>query len=96
MRVLLIRIIDQELQCKTLFRSEQMFFLSRTISQSDVITHFGQTGNEGHYYTTLYRNGKWIYINDEKISDPENDAPKMGYLFFLIDTTSTNYVLYVN
>ena len=46
-----------------------------------VITHFGQTAYEGRYYTTLFQNGRWIYINDKKISNPKNDAPKMRYLF---------------
>ena len=46
-----------------------------------VVTHYGRTTHEGHYITTLYRDGQWIDCNDEVVR-PTNNVPEMGYLFF--------------
>ena len=29
----------------------------------------------------MFRNNEWVYCNDEIVSEPKNDVPKMGYLF---------------
>ena len=47
-----------------------------------VVTHFGPHTNVGHYITALHINdSQWIYCNEEIISMPRREAPKMGYLF---------------
>ena len=50
-------------------------------SLNAVVSHFGPNANQGHYITSLFRNNEWVYCNDEIVSEPKNDVPKMGYLF---------------
>ena len=82
--------------CREVEPSVLLQFDDAAYSLNAVVTHFGSHVYEGHYITSLYRNNRWIHCNDEKISRPCNDVPKMGYLYFYdqiplpIQSVSTN------
>ena len=48
---------------------------------NSVVSHYGRTTHEGHYITTLYRDGQWIEIDDHSVVT-KHDDPLQGYMFF--------------
>merc|ERR1712079_601450 len=67
--------------CKNIEPSVILTIDGTVYSLNAVITHYGRHAQEGHYVSTLHRNGHWIDCNDEAVK-LTNDVPKMGYLFF--------------
>ena len=68
----------REVEPSTILQKDEIVY-----SLNAVVTHFGRTTQDGHYIASLSRNGQWIHCNDDKvISEPNNDVPDMGYLFF--------------
>ena len=53
--------------CSEIEPSEILTIDETAYSLNAVVTHYGKKTNEGHYTTTLLRNGQWIDCNDEKI-----------------------------
>lgn len=55
-----------------------------TYALAAVITHLGESTSHGHYVAHVHRpdEHKWIYFNDNKVSDSARPPIKQGYLYF--------------
>ena len=68
--------------CREVLPSPVLQFEDEAYSLNAVLTHIGKDVYEGHYITSLFKDGRWIHCNDLKVSRLRNDVPIMGYLFF--------------
>ncbi|KAL6538376.1 ubiquitin-specific protease ubp14 [Orobanche gracilis] len=46
------------------------------------VSHIGTSTHCGHYVAHIYKNGRWVIFNDEKVAVSKNPPIDMGYLYF--------------
>ncbi|XP_021716651.1 ubiquitin carboxyl-terminal hydrolase 14-like isoform X1 [Chenopodium quinoa] len=46
------------------------------------VSHMGTSTHCGHYVAHIYKDGKWVLYNDEKVGASVNPPKDMGYLYF--------------
>ncbi|KNA19217.1 hypothetical protein SOVF_063870 isoform A [Spinacia oleracea] len=46
------------------------------------VSHMGTSTHCGHYVAHIYKEGKWVLYNDEKVGASVNPPKDMGYLYF--------------
>lgn len=46
------------------------------------VSHIGTSTHCGHYVAHIYKDGRWVIFNDEKIGASVNPPKDMGYLYF--------------
>ncbi|CAK9160179.1 unnamed protein product [Ilex paraguariensis] len=47
-----------------------------------VVSHIGTSTHCGHYVAHIYKDGRWVIFNDEKVGVSKNPPIDMGYLYF--------------
>ncbi|KAF8414013.1 hypothetical protein HHK36_002011 [Tetracentron sinense] len=47
-----------------------------------VVSHIGTSTQCGHYVAHVYKDGKWVIFNDDKVGASINPPKDMGYLYF--------------
>ena len=52
------------------------------------ISHMGANTGCGHYVCHLFKDGRWVILNDEKVAVSENPPKELGYLYLFrrVDT----------
>lgn len=46
------------------------------------VSHIGTSTHCGHYVAHIYKDGRWVIFNDEKVGVSKNPPMDMGYLYF--------------
>ncbi|CAA0813891.1 Ubiquitin carboxyl-terminal hydrolase 14, partial [Striga hermonthica] len=47
-----------------------------------LVSHIGTSTHCGHYVAHIYKDGRWVIFNDEKVALSKNPPLDMGYLYF--------------
>ncbi|XP_047334441.1 ubiquitin carboxyl-terminal hydrolase 14 [Impatiens glandulifera] len=47
-----------------------------------LVSHIGTSTQCGHYVSHIYKEGRWVIFNDEKVAVSKNPPLDMGYLYF--------------
>ncbi|XP_031100792.1 ubiquitin carboxyl-terminal hydrolase 14 isoform X2 [Ipomoea triloba] len=47
-----------------------------------LVSHIGTSTQCGHYVAHIYKDGRWVIFNDEKVGVSKNPPLDMGYLYF--------------
>lgn len=47
-----------------------------------LVSHMGTSTQCGHYVAHIYKNGRWVIFNDEKVGASKDPPKDMGYLYF--------------
>ncbi|KAL9660412.1 hypothetical protein QQ045_025226 [Rhodiola kirilowii] len=47
-----------------------------------IISHMGTSTQCGHYVAHIYKDGRWVIFNDDKVGASINPPKDMGYLYF--------------
>ncbi|KAL6553441.1 ubiquitin-specific protease ubp14 [Orobanche gracilis] len=47
-----------------------------------LVSHIGTSTHCGHYVAHIFKNGRWVIFNDEKVAVSKNPPIDMGYLYF--------------
>ncbi|KAL8046490.1 hypothetical protein ABFX02_08G180900 [Erythranthe guttata] len=47
-----------------------------------LVSHIGTSTHCGHYVAHIYKNGRWVIFNDDKVGVSKNPPLDMGYLYF--------------
>ncbi|XP_051133829.1 ubiquitin carboxyl-terminal hydrolase 14 [Andrographis paniculata] len=47
-----------------------------------LVSHIGTSTHCGHYVAHIYKDGRWVMFNDEKVAVSKNPPIDMGYLYF--------------
>ncbi|XP_059661574.1 ubiquitin carboxyl-terminal hydrolase 14 [Cornus florida] len=46
------------------------------------VSHIGTSTHCGHYVAHIYKDGRWVIFNDDKVGISKNPPREMGYLYF--------------
>ncbi|KAK3040286.1 hypothetical protein RJ639_028201 [Escallonia herrerae] len=57
-----------------------------------LVSHIGTSTQCGHYVAHIYKDGRWVIYNDEKVGLSKNPPKDMGYLYFFerLDRSAEN------
>ncbi|KAI3466170.1 hypothetical protein Pfo_022833 [Paulownia fortunei] len=47
-----------------------------------LVSHIGTSTHCGHYVAHIYKDGRWVIFNDDKVAISKNPPIDMGYLYF--------------
>lgn len=47
-----------------------------------LVSHIGTSTHCGHYVAHIYKDGRWVIFNDEKVGASKHPPKDMGYLYF--------------
>ncbi|KAA8526881.1 hypothetical protein F0562_008890 [Nyssa sinensis] len=47
-----------------------------------LVSHIGTSTHCGHYVAHIYKDGRWVIFNDDKVGVSKNPPKEMGYLYF--------------
>ncbi|PIN06320.1 Ubiquitinyl hydrolase 1 [Handroanthus impetiginosus] len=47
-----------------------------------LVSHIGTSTHCGHYVAHIYKDGRWVIFNDDKVGVSKNPPIDMGYLYF--------------
>ncbi|CBI20396.3 unnamed protein product, partial [Vitis vinifera] len=47
-----------------------------------LVSHIGTSTQCGHYVAHIYKDGRWVIFNDDKVGASINPPKDMGYLYF--------------
>lgn len=47
-----------------------------------IISHIGTSTQCGHYVAHIFKDGRWVIFNDDKVGVSVNPPKDMGYLYF--------------
>ena len=47
-----------------------------------VVSHIGTSTQCGHYVAHIFKDGRWVIFNDDKVGVSVNPPKDMGYLYF--------------
>lgn len=47
-----------------------------------IVSHIGTSTQCGHYVAHVFKNGRWVIFNDNKVGASVNPPKDMGYLYF--------------
>lgn len=47
-----------------------------------LVSHIGTSTHCGHYVAHIYKEGRWVIFNDDKVGVSKSPPLDMGYLYF--------------
>lgn len=47
-----------------------------------IVSHIGTSTQCGHYVAHIFKDGRWVIFNDDKVGASVNPPKDMGYLYF--------------
>lgn len=47
-----------------------------------IVSHIGTSTQCGHYVAHIFKDGRWVIFNDDKVGASVNTPKDMGYLYF--------------